>query len=327
VTQYRVTVGTIVRTVGANTSAIDVGRLTNGQQVQVSVASMNDFYGAQPIWNSAGPVTVVPAGAPIWNGRPTTADAADGSGRITVSWAGLVSDNGSAFSGFKVSASAGSCDAVPPGATSTGCQLPAGTQVTLTVTAANGVGSADSDPVDVVPAAYPEKPTSVSIQQAQAGSRSDGLYFPVFLGASPAEAGAGATISYVYSLDGGSTVLPISPGGSIVTSAYGAPLNVRVGVVATYPGGVSLTSWSDPVDPATVGVAVNANADVTVSNGTLTWSSAPAGAGYTAVEYRCSILDPFTTMPAEGSCPNPGGSLTVRVTANGGKTYTMVYGT
>jgi hypothetical protein len=327
VTRYRVTVGSIVRTVGAGTTSVDVGGLTNGQQVQVSVASMNDFYGAQPIWNSAGPATVVPAGKPIWNGTPTTADAADGSGRVTVSWAGLVSDNGSAFTGFTVSASAGSCDPVPAGATATVCQLPAGSAVTLTVTATNSVGSTDSASVQVIPASYPEKPTSVNIEQAQGGPRSDGLYFPVFLGASPAKAGSGATISYVYSLDGGSTVLAISPGGSIVTSAYGAQLNVRVGVVATYPGGVSLTSWSDPVDPATVGVAVNANADVTVSNGTLTWSSAPAGAGYTAVEYRCSILDPFTPMPPAGSCPNPGGSLTVRVTANGGKTYTMVYGT
>jgi hypothetical protein len=326
VTRYRVTVGSIVRTVGASTTSVDVGGLTNGQQVQVSVASMNDFYGAQPIWNSAGPATVVPAGKPIWNGTPGITAKNDANGTITVSWQGIVDANGSAITEYTVSCVDGSFG---PDTTSVDCTVPPGRSTSVTVTAVNGVGSMTSSPAPATPPAPPPTPTDVSVSVASTDSGQSGHFWPAFNGVSPTpEPSGGGVVSYRVSLDGGSTVQVLSPGGLIQPAAYGAAMNVSVQVAVSYPNGAVLTSgWSAP---AGAGMAVDAtltgyrfDPDPSGRGGTFSWTGAPTSPPYGSVVITCDGV-PVSGTSCVSTAADP--TLTVRVTANGKlKPYEMTY--
>jgi hypothetical protein len=324
VTAYRVTVGTIVRTVGASTTSVDVGGLTNGQQVSVTVASMNDFYGASPVWNTAGPRTATPAGAPIWTSTPIVALKNDASGTVTVTWQGDVDSNGSAITSYSLSCGS---DQLSPSTTSATCTLPTGTASTITVTAVNGVGSTTSAGVSATPPAPPATPTRVRVDPASPSDSQDGLFAPTFQGASPAPSiSGGGTASYRVSLDGGSSyqVLGFGDRLQLQGNQYGVALSVSVQVAVSYPNGAVLTSgWSSPVS---AGMAVDATLvgvkfvpAATGNGGTFSWTSAPGASPtdpspYNSVQITC------------GGAPGPGTScttdvkgqkLTVSVGANG----------
>ncbi|WP_245559009.1 Ig-like domain-containing protein [Humibacter albus] len=337
VTQYRVTLsagGSAVRATNTPGTSMDFTGLTNGQQVSVTVAAMNSFYGAQPAWNSAGPVTALPAGAPIWTGTPIVTPKNDASGTVTVSWSSnVVSANGSAIKAFAVSCSA---ETVGPTASSADCTLPQGQQSWITVTARNAVGSTTSDRVSAIPPAPPQTPSSssvrVSVADPDAGQ--SGHFVPEFDGVVPApQSGGGGTVSYHVSLDGGGTYQTLSPGSLISVNAnqYGINLSVSVQVVATYSNGAILMSgWSSPVS---AGMAVDATlsgySPATEANGgKFSWTGAPTSPPYSSVDIECS-----GTPASGGSCTstatNP--TLTVQVVANAdiahpfGRTYTMEY--
>ncbi|GAB3612288.1 Ig-like domain-containing protein [Humibacter ginsengisoli] len=323
VTQYRVTVGSIVRTVSAATTSLRVSGLTNGQQVEVTVASMNDFYGAQPIWNTAGPVTVVPAGAPVWTGSPGVTAKNDANGTVTVSWQGVVDSNGASITGYSVSCAG----AVGADTTSVDCTLPPGRATDVTVTATNGVGSTTSPAVSATPPAPPQTPTSVSVSTADPGNGQSGHFWPTFNGVSPTpQASGGGSVSYRVSLDGGSSYQVLSPGSLIQPSQYGVALKVRVQVAVSYPNGAVLTSgWSQPADAGMAVDATLAGYKYDSVTRTFSWTGAPAAPPYTSVTILC---DGVLVPPSANSCTSKATSpsLSVRVYANGKLTpYEMNY--
>ena len=186
------TAGSIVTYVDGDTTSTTVSGLTNGQQVSVSVASMNDFYGVQPIWNSAGPVTVVPAGAPIWTASPTGPPENDSSGTVTVSWQGAVDPNGSAITAYSVSCASGTFGG---DATSDDCTLGAGARSTITVTAKNSVGSTVSAQVPANPPAPPATPSRVFVSVADPRHEQSRHFTPTLQGVFPAtQAPGGAQV-------------------------------------------------------------------------------------------------------------------------------------
>jgi len=290
--------------------------------VQVTVTALNDFYGAQPVWNFAGPVTVTPAGAPIWSSAPAVTAKNDANGTVTVSWAGLVNANGSAITSYSVSCASGTFGA---DVTSVNCTLPLGQSSTVTVDAINGVGRTTSPGAPATPPAPPATPTTVRVSVASPTSSSSGQFVPTFDGVSPTPQSNGGIITYQVSLDGGASSTAVAVGGSIQVAGnqYGVAFNVSVQVRVTYPNGAVLSSgWSDPVSP---GMAVDArltSENYSPDTGTVSWGGAPAAPPYEIVTITCNGI-PTTDTSCMLTGPDAG--VKVNVTANGGRQYEMDY--
>jgi hypothetical protein len=317
---------------------------------------MNAYYGRQPAWNS-GSATATPAGPPIWSGAPS-ARAVNGDGDVQLNWASpdangssITSITAVAYRGPRPTCSPDGTVSVvsgqtsgPLGAGATSAQfsgLQAGVQWTFAVFARNGVDCTGSATTTAEPLSPPTAPTRVQIDKPDPDAPIGGTdrYLPHFRGAVSDQTGSGGTQWYQYCTsqcagagsNAGAT--DVSPGDAI-PGAFGQPLQVRVRSVVDYGNGLVLRSdWSAAVD---AGVPVDAGtATVThIPDGTqpgntvFTWTNAPAGAGYTAVQYRCGSSGAFTAMQPAGSCSANGtgraAAMTVRVTANGA-TYDKIY--
>jgi Fibronectin type III domain. len=342
VTGYRISWGSSIVTVSGAARSYDVGGLQNGTPVTITVASMNDYYGAQPIWNSDS-VTATPAGPPLWSGPPSVTASNDGSGNVAVEWGGDVSGNGASIDGYDVVAyqgSAPSCASLP----SSAVHVPAGTTSAnihvdpdqtwqIIVFAENAQGCARSGSVSATPHSPPATPTGVQVSAASPSRPSgDTTYDPVFDGANDSTVG----YEYRFVVDGAGTFAsdaqPVAAGGFMMAGAgnYGRHAAVQVRAVKTFSDGTVLRSgWSVTVD---AGVPVDTGADVQFTSATaeFDWTSAPwSGSGYDeTVVYQCSGGAPGP-MGQTGHCTATGltdyaKTLTVTVVANG-QTYEKMY--
>ncbi|MFW3172805.1 fibronectin type III domain-containing protein [Geodermatophilus sp. CPCC 206100] len=157
--------GATVSTPGSTTATVT--GLTNGTSYDFTVTATNAV-GTGP---ASQPATAVPQPAAAAPGAPGTVTAVRGDGQATVTWAAATA-NGSAVTGYTVTASPGGATATTTGARSVVVPgLTNGTAHTFTVRASNAVGtgpaSAASNPV--TPAGRPGAPGSVT---AVPGNRS-----------------------------------------------------------------------------------------------------------------------------------------------------------
>ncbi|QDZ16564.1 Ig-like domain-containing protein [Humibacter ginsenosidimutans] len=331
VTAYRVSVGTATVTVDGGTTSAKITGLTNGQQVQATVTSMNDFYGVSPAWNSAVSNAVTPAGAPIWISTPSVTPRNDANGTVDIGWGSAANANGSAITSYSVSCGS---QTVTTTGTSTSCTLPTGQSTTVTVTASNDVGSSTSQPVSATPPAAPQTPTRVTVYVADPGDSQNGRFVPTFQGVSPTPStSGGGSVSYSVKINGGDPQqLGIGDHLPVQSNQYGVQLSVSVQVTVTYPNGATLSSgWSDPVS---AGMAVDATLGglqytpaANGNGGTFSWTSAPGTASTTpAGPYNSVSITCNGTQATGNTCTtnstNP--TLAVRVGANG-RTYEMDY--
>ncbi|WP_243063658.1 Ig-like domain-containing protein [Humibacter sp. RRB41] len=328
VTGYEIILNsTAIGIVPAGTDSYVIRNLGNGTAYSVSIAAVNNFYGAQPVWNQVQPpVTGIPAGPPIFVSGPSATTSPQSPGQVTVTWS--LNPNGApsiGSIGITASGSA-SCPAVGPGATSVVCQVPVGQQITFRVTAVSSAGSTSASTTAISHSAPTNLAASFSAPDPQ-NPVGIGLYAPALAKISAAIDSAGS-LSYAYAYDsqgGGAT--SVTEGQRIIpadTSRYGTSISVWIQATVTYQdnGSTYRSAW---VGPFTTPVAVDVNASVAYSSGSFTWTSAPAGQGYTAVEYSCTDPSNYQTMGQTGSCSSPlGGVLVVRVTTNGGS-YEMDY--
>ena len=153
-----------VSSTGANGSIETTGtgytmqNLLNGATYTITVSAVNEA-GTSPAGGSA---SATPAAAP---GAPTSVTVDRGDGRIAVTWQPPTSDGGKPVLGYTVTWSApdgttGSVDTAATNHTFDG--LTNGTTYTVTVTAANEIGtSATSQPASGTPAHIPGAPVAV----------------------------------------------------------------------------------------------------------------------------------------------------------------------
>lgn len=314
--------------------------IPNGVSAEIRVSARNGAYGRLTNWNSAT-ATGTPAGAPVAVRAPSAsvADAGDdGAGSVTIEWAGAFDGNGAGVGSYFVARYTGSpprCVArddggrgtdlsVPPasdefrhmgGATSTTFTVPAGQESRFVVFAYNGQGCTSSGEVSAVPRQPPGTPTAIRIGGPAATG--DGRYDFVLDGVD--YAARGGAPSFAYRVSGTDATYPIAAGDRIVAGGglYGSPVSIEVQACESYPEKTLCSAWSapsggfTPVDTRPGGLAFTAP-------GTWSWAAAPAGSGYSAVEYTCDGTT-WTGMPASGSCPaGPSGTFQVRVTTAGG---------
>ncbi|MGN6127517.1 MAG: Ig-like domain-containing protein, partial [Humibacter sp.] len=240
VTQYVITVGSATYSVGGDTTSYTATGLNNGQTYKVTVAAVNDFYGAQPVWNSASG-SGVPAGAPVFTAGPSVSFGAPG--QANVSWS--VNPNGAALASLAVVPSDGTCADVGPGSSSVACQVPTGKSIDFTVTARNAMGATTA----TTSAMSHSAPSAVTASFAAArpfdfDGRTTGVYLPTLASAS-SSVDRGGSVSYSYAFDAkGSGATPVSIGDHIVppdTSSYGSTMSVYIGATVRYSDGTTYT--------------------------------------------------------------------------------------
>jgi len=284
---------------------------------------------------------------------PSAVPSTDGSGRVTVAWDGVFDANGRGITTFHAVGYRGtppSCNPTTGALSSGGVSATVGgsarsATVTVPTTreawsflvyAFNGQGCTASAPVSAVPLAKPAAPQSVAIQLAAGGQSDSGVFLPVFQSASPAPSpapGGSAGYEYRFVRERGvgfdTDAAPVVPGQALTIAPenLGRTALVQLRVVERYAGGVVLYSdWSGTVD---AGASVDARAALAPPGGDpgrFTWTDAPRG-DYEAVEYTCGSGE-YQRMWAFGSCEVPEGQpleFAVRVTANGGQYYVMIY--
>ncbi|HWU48194.1 MAG TPA: Ig-like domain-containing protein [Humibacter sp.] len=343
VTGYRITWGSNSATVGGAARSYDVHGLQNGTAVTITVASMNDYYGPQPIWNSDS-VTATPAGPPAWNSAPSAIASDDGTGTVTVDWGGgRVSPNGTPITGYDVVAyqdAAPGCSNLPAGST----HVDAGTTSTnihvdpdqtwwIAVYAENAQGCTRSTSVPATPHTPPVTPTGILISMPSQSRPTTDHSYDAALSKATSD---GTSYEFRFVADSPGTFstdwAPIAVGDTMIaTGAYGKHAAVQLRAVKTFPDGTTLRS--DPSATVDAGVPVDTSAAETftadATGGTFVWTQSPAGGDYEKVQYQCTGMTDWKDMGPQGSCtvttPLPASAtLTVRVTANG-QTYEKMY--
>ncbi|WP_210479020.1 Ig-like domain-containing protein [Naasia sp. SYSU D00948] len=363
ITYYEVTVAGISRTltvpagdaVGTEYS-VDVRdpSLANGTAVQVRVSARNDAYSGLTNWNSVtGSGT--PAGAPVLVGAPSASAGnagEDGNGGVILDWTGVFAGNGAGVGEYFAAMYQGDpprCSAsdsggrgtdldVPPAsptfrhmgsATSTEFQVPANEQYSFLVFAYNGQGCTASGEIRAVTRKAPGTPTAVGIGGPV--DSGDGRH-DFRLDSVQYESGGGTPeVGYAYRVSGGAGTWGIRPGGTILGdgSLYGRAVSIEVQVCETYPERTLCSDWSapsavfTPVDTRPSGLRFSGTAE----SGTWTWTGAPSGSGYSAVQYTCDGGARWSeTMPASGSCAaGAGATFQVRVTTPSGAYSSPTY--
>ncbi|MDP3209080.1 MAG: hypothetical protein Q8M65_08015, partial [Rhodoglobus sp.] len=354
VTSYIVAAGGIAVTVSCGTSVctrdIVDPSLTNGSPVTYSVSARNDAYGPLAAWNSTSQQGT-PAGPPIAVAAPAATATSDRS--ISLDWTSTFSDNGKAISAYTAALYTGAvptCAANgsvnPRGATivnaGTGTSTLFGglspeVEYTLLVFAYNGQGCTASQSV------VARTPPPVITALGLSGPVQNGAVFDfVLTGVDFGSGMNGSGYSVYYRLNGGTEYGPVPIGGFLQAEPlqYGQVVSVQARACRDYSGqlvcqGIQSASFAlgVPVNPQVTG-PLTYTPDGTLpawNSGTFAWLGFPTGS-YELVEFACGIA-PGGTFVTAGSTMNchvdasPGQTpyLTIRVTANGGQTYTITY--
>jgi hypothetical protein len=337
---------------GGGTCTTDVFGFTNGQPVTVSVSARNSALAALATWNSSS-ASGTPAGVPLSTGSPT-ATATDNA--ITLGWGGTFHDNGRAITGYTAIAYTGTkptCDnpnpsgstaqAVGSATSATFSGLSNESSYSLLVLAENSIGCGSS------PAVVAHTSPGVVSGITASGPDQNGRNFDFSLTGASIGTPLSGTYKFYYSLLGTGVSAeergPILFGGMLTADGqqYGHTLSVQLRACRDFADGATVcqTAWSAafplgvPVNPQVSGLAfvplVNP-LDPTDQSGTFTWTGSPAG-DYESVQYSCGngTNDPLFPAPAQGGqcvatvAPGEPPILTIIVTANGGRTYTIRY--
>jgi hypothetical protein len=338
VSSYVVIAGGITVNVGASscsaTCTVDVGGLSNGQNVAVSISAHNGALPSLAVWNSTA-TSGTPAGAPLALALPA---AVGHDTSIDVSWAGAFSDNSGGsqpITRYQAVAFSGAQPSCAPadrnGSTSTSTTLTGlSNDVTYSVIvfAWNSQGCTGSTPVRAQTA-----PGVISAATFTGPVEHGSLWDATLSGASVGGNALTSDYSFYYTING-AEFGPVSLGSLLTGATYGAS-GQTVQLRACH-NGVCQTTYSaaialglTPVNPQVNGVSFAASTDpLSLSSGTFSWLSWPAGA-YSNVQYNCG--NGFTSTGASaagGSCDAPAlgtPMLTIRVTANGGQVYDVKY--
>ena len=365
---YYVTVGPLTQSVPVSASD-PVGTtytlnlaspaIANGSAVGYSVSARNSAPNSLATWNSASGVGV-PAGAPTVGGVVSaSASLTDGS-TASASWAGVFGENGRAMENYfaliRGDASTPTCtvsgvengapvvtrpsgsQALSAGTTSTSFTgLAANQTYTIWVFAYNQQGCTPAEPVQVTPRAVPGTVTSITTSIAQNGTSE---FFDARLTAFGIASGSTDANTFIYRFTSGAdgTESGIQDLGTFLTAGatqYGNAGTVQVKACRAYPEATLCSAdWSTDFG---IGVPVRNTTPGNLEHVTellgdnqWRWTSIPAGAGYTAVDYRCTNGNNdggWSPMPETGTCDTIFGELRVRITANDGTFYERLYST
>jgi hypothetical protein len=359
VNNYRLVVGGMTRDIdpsvcGGGTCSTDVFGLTNGQTVSVSLSARNAAYTALATWNSVS-TNGTPAGPPVSISAPT-ATATDSS--IAVTFDGAFADNGRSISGYRVIAytnrnSPPTCAAPNPSgsvlqsvgtstaATFSGLSSESG--YSIIVLATNSIGCSPSPAVSAH-----TSPGMVTAISTSGPNRAGATYDYALTGATVSSRTAG-DYTFYYRLQG--DTVPATQYGPVAIGAlltaegqqYGHAISVELRACRNFAdaGEICQQNWSTsfvvgtPVDPHIGPVSFTPLEAATANNssGTFTWPSWTS-ASYEGIQYSCGAGANDTLVPGNtsqgGQCVavvNSGQDpvLTIVVTANGGRTYTIQY--
>jgi hypothetical protein len=346
ITYYLVTVAGFTGTltvpsddpVGTNYSLdLTNSAIGNGAAVAYSVSARNSSFGGLTSWNSAGG-SGTPAGDPIAVGAPSASvvDSGGGNGTVTVNWAGTFDGNGAGIGQYFAAMYTGSppsCRATDDGGRGTSLSVPApsatfqhvGTATTATfsvptnerftfvVFAYNGQGCSTSGEITAVTRKAPSAPSTVGVSGPyESGSTtfSERLDTVTY-----ATGGGSPSVAYFYRVGGDATAYSTSLGALLSSGVTaGTPTQISVQVCESWPEKTLCSPWSGPSAAFTaVDTSVSDlrfTGDITA--GSWSWSAAPAGSGYSAVEYSCDGDATWTPMAQTGSC-SAGASSTFHV--------------
>jgi hypothetical protein len=334
---------------GANNCRVDVGGLSNGQAVSVSVTPTNGAFASLATWNTAS-TTGVPASVPK-QVAPPAASVVDNA--IAVDWASAFDANGRDITGYAAVAYTGA-------APNCGNQTPAGSirhpvglatsttfsglsneqSYSIIVFATNAIGCGASSPVIAHTA-----PGVVTAISTSGPSRNGNVWDVALQSASIGGSALTSDYTFYYRLSTGSGAEhgPVSLGDFLAAEAsqFGTVATVQLRACRSFDGGAPIcdSTYSDgfalagvPVNPQVSQVSFAPTGDGVLDHGgVFTWLSWPAGT-YEGIQYSCGSDPGFTaadTSVAGGSCTaasllnDP--TLTIRVIANGGTTYDLVY--
>ena len=288
-------------------SPITIGGLTNGTSYTFIVEARNlGGYGADST-ASAAIIVGVPS-------QPLNPLAIGGNQQAVVTFDPPATDNGSAISSFRVTASPGGATAVDTTSTITVGSLSTNTAYTFTVAATNEIGtSAESQPTPSILLGTPDAPTGVT---ATAGA-------------------AQASVAFTPGADEGSTItefrvtaIPGIGGTPVTATGSASPINVTGltnGVVYTFTvratNSVANSPESAPSAPVTPldvpGAPTITRATSTGSGTALIYFTAPASNGG-------SDITNYTVTSDPAGAPGTGTGLTSPITVTG-LTDTTIY--
>jgi hypothetical protein len=354
ITYYQVTVAGDTETLPVSPTdpvgteySLDVtsSSIGNGSAVDVSVSARNGAIGGLTNWNSVSG-SGTPAGAPVALSAPAAgvSDAGADTGEVALDWSGVFDGNGAGIREYFAATYTGApptCSAADDGARGTTLQVPPpsdafrhmGTATAATfdvpanqeqrfaVFAYNGQGCTSSGEITAVTRRAPGTPTQVQVSGPQAAG--DGRYDFLLDSVDYASGGGDPDVSYSYRVSGAAGSWDIAPGSALVGDGnlYGTSVAVEVKVCEAHPEKTLCSDWSvrspafTPVDTRPGGLQFAGDA----TGGTWSWTAAPSGSGYSAVEYTCNGGATWTGMPASGSCAaGAGAGLQVRVTTSSG---------
>ncbi|MGV8876597.1 MAG: Ig-like domain-containing protein [Rhodoglobus sp.] len=331
--------------------------LDNGAAVTYTVSARNAAYTALSVWNTSEPQTAQPAGAPIALLAPDAATADDST--ITLSWPTAFSDNGRPITAFTAVAYTGlapTC-AADGTITSRGAILAAvgsGTSAALTGLTPNltylvAVFAANSQGCTLSPVVTTHTPPAVITAIGSAGPAANGTRFDFTItSAQMGNTQLAVADKFYYRLSGASvpsSVLgPVSLGAFLTAPGgqhYGSSVTVEVRACRSYGSNTTCQkTWSAPftlgipVDPAVGTLTFTPDSASPAGSGTFSWLNWPTG-NYESVLYRCGEQNPGQWQTADTSTPGAScyatvaplsaPTLTIRVIANGGRSYDRTY--
>ncbi|HEY0259234.1 MAG TPA: Ig-like domain-containing protein [Lacisediminihabitans sp.] len=348
VSSYHVTAGSASVDVdpsrcSGGTCSTQVSGLANGQTVAVAVSARNGSYGPLTTWKSST-TTGIPAGRPRVVGNPSAA-ATDSS--IQASWNGVFDDNGRPITGYLAVAFTGTApdcsgvseDDASMATSKTFTGLSSESDYSVVVFAWNEIGCRASAAVAAHTSPGVVTAVSATGPEQHGGSAT---YDFTLTGASIGGTTLSGDYSYLYRIVSGGAATDqraaVSAGAALMPDSkqYGTDVSLEVRACRTYPdaGTICQANWSaafhlgTPVDPQVGTVAFAADSDGI--GGVFSWVWPSSFAGYESLQYSCSGA-PFVDAAAKdqsGSCHvatllSP--TLTIRVTANGGRAYTVTY--
>ena len=355
VTGYLVTAGAVSTTTTCSTAtcSVDVydGSLTNGVAATVTVSARNEAYGALAPWNSSS-AQGTPAGAPTVTGTPLASSLSDS--EIALSWQDVFAGNGRPITTYHAAAYTG---AVPTcaadgtvesnGATvqtlgtatsTTFGDLTTNGEYSFVVFAVNSQGCTTSPSV-----AAQTRPGVVTELTTDPPSANGAVFDFVLTGGAMGSTPLTSDFRLYYRLNGGTEQGPVSIGSFLQAEAlqYGTTVSVSVRACRVYSGQelCQNTPSGDfllgvPVDPRASGILFTQDdpEDAAVS-GTFTFTGAPTG-NYEDVQVACGVTPgegTFTSISISGQTCHVDAAetdtpyLTIRVLANGGRTYDVTY--